>query len=234
MAIPRIVHNEQRGPQPYARSATLRIMNGTTAMEPPYSSTLTNGITNGNGLIPHDDATTPTGVASHFDSSIFRSYLLALLPPVLGTSQEELEGIFDEEFEERVARFAAEGGAALYVVKQREEVEGVFLCSCSSMGVDGIHTSFTDDAVQRYTYHLTSHLIYTPANMTTLALIKRGPTLDPLLPLATQLHILNLFGGDETPYESLHAVVRDGVKPWFDAFVGARGGGKDGVSKMGT
>lgn len=70
--------------------------------------------------------------------------------------------------------------------------------------------------------------------MTSLALIKRGPTLDPLTPLATQLHILNLFGGEETPYESLHAVVSCGVKPWFDAFVGARGTGKDGGdSKMG-
>lgn len=58
--------------------------------------------------------------------------------------------------------------------------------------------------------------------------------MDPLIPLATQLHILNLFGGDETPYESLHAVVSCGVKPWFDAFVGTRGGGKDGDSKMGT
>jgi dynein heavy chain 1 len=39
-------------------------------------------------------------------------------------------------------------------------------------------------------------------------MIKRAPTLDPLTPLATQLHILNLFGGYETPYESLHAVVK--------------------------
>ena len=39
-----------------------------------------------------------------------------------------------------------------------------------------------------------------------------------------QLHILNLFGGMETPYESLHAVVSCGVKPWFDAFVGTRQG----------
>jgi len=58
--------------------------------------------------------------------------------------------------------------------------------------------------------------------------------LDPITPLSTQLHILNLFGGEETPYESLHAVVSCGVKPWFDAFVGARGGGKDGDTKMGT
>jgi len=37
---------------------------------------------------------------------------------------------------------------------------------------------------------------------------ERAPTLDPLTPLATQLHILNLFGGYETPYESLHAVIK--------------------------
>jgi hypothetical protein len=59
------------------------------------------------------------------------------------------------------------------------------------------------------------------------------PTLDPLIPLPLQLHFLIHFGGDETPYESLHAVVSSGVKPWFDAFVGARGSGKGGDSKMG-
>ena len=91
----------------------------------------------------------------------------------------------------------------------------------------------TDDMPPPFSYHLTTHLAYTPSNSTTLALIKRGPTLDPITPLATQLHILNLFGGEETPYESLHAVVSNGVKPWFDAFVGARGQGKDGDNKMG-
>ena len=84
-----------------------------------------------------------------------------------------------------------------------------------------------------FSYVLTTHLAYTPSNSTTLALIKRGPTLDPITPLATQLHLLNLFGSDETPYESLHAVVSNGVKPWFDAFVGTRGQGKDSDNKMG-
>ncbi|EDR00669.1 uncharacterized protein LACBIDRAFT_313060 [Laccaria bicolor S238N-H82] len=52
--------------------------------------------------------------------------------------------------------------------------------------------------------------------------------LDPVLPPSTQLHLLNLFGGDDTPYESLHAVVSYGVKSWFDAFVATRpGAGKD-------
>ncbi|KAG8897185.1 hypothetical protein FRB99_008380, partial [Tulasnella sp. 403] len=66
-----------------------------------------------------------------------------------------------------------------------------------------------------------------------VALIKRTPLLDSLVPLAAQLHVVNLFGGDETPYESLHALVSQAVKPWFDAFVGARGSGKDADGKLG-
>ena len=80
---------------------------------------------------------------------------------------------------------------------------------------------------------MTSSLTYSPSHLTTIALIKRGATLDPLTPLPHQLHLINLFGGDETPYESLHSLVSGAVKPWFDAFVGARGGGKDGDNKMG-
>lgn len=67
----------------------------------------------------------------------------------------------------------------------------------------------------------------------TVAVIKRSSTLNSTSPLATQLHILNLIGGDETPYESLHALVSCAMKPWFEAFVGARGSGKDGDPKMG-
>jgi dynein heavy chain 1 len=63
---------------------------------------------------------------------------------------------------------------------------------------------------------LTLYLTYHPSHVTTLTTIKRGHTLDPLTPLASQLHFLNLFGDDETPYKSLHAVVCCGMKPWFD------------------
>ena len=37
--------------------------------------------------------------------------------------------------------------------------------------------------------------------------MKRAMHLNRLVLLSTQLHPLNLFGGDETPYKSLHAVV---------------------------
>lgn len=98
---------------------------------------------------------------------------------------------------------------------------------------DVVGLRFVDDGVSTFTYKLTTQLAYHPSNATTLALIKRTPTLDPTIPLPSQLHFLNLFGGEETPYESLHAVVSCGVKPWFDAFVGSRGGVKDNDSKMG-
>ncbi|KAF8991378.1 dynein heavy chain, N-terminal region 1-domain-containing protein [Cyathus striatus] len=147
----------------------------------------------------------PPSPAQNFDPEIFRGYLRSLLPPVVGAQPEE----------ERVLRFVNEPGGVVYVVKVRDESE--------------------DDSIPpTYTYHLTPQLMYHPSHATTLALIKRSATLDPTAPLATQLHFLNLFGGDETPYESLHAVVSHGVKPWFDAFVGARGGGKEGDSKMGS
>ncbi|CAE6452047.1 unnamed protein product [Rhizoctonia solani] len=157
----------------------------------------------------------PPAPASSFDPAQFRTYLLALLPPVIGANIDELEAtLFDSEFDEKSTRFAAEGIEAIYIVKTRaSEPE--------------------EDVPPTYTYHLTQQLQYNSSNVTTLALIKRTPTLDTLLPLAPQLHILNLFGGDETPYESLHAVVSQAVKPWFDAFVGARGSGKDGDGKMG-
>ncbi|KAH7874452.1 dynein heavy chain, N-terminal region 1-domain-containing protein [Lentinula edodes] len=165
--------------------------------------------TNGHSETPPAEPTAP-----FFDPEIFRSYLLALLPPVIGARPSDLERIFDTDFDERVSRFSGEGGDVLYVVKAKDEVE--------------------DDSEQTFHYQLTQHLTYHPSHVLTLALIKRGATLDPTTPLATQLHFLNLFGGEETPYESLHAVVSCGVKPWFDAFVGARGGGKDGGdTKMG-
>lgn len=67
-----------------------------------------------------------------------------------------------------------------------------------------------------------------------VTLIKRTPLLDTLVPLASQIQFLTFFGGDETPYESLHSVVSLAVKPWFDAFVGTRTtAGKEGDGKMG-
>jgi len=97
-----------------------------TTAEPLRSPSMA---TNSNGIIPHDNlnGTIVELVSQPFDSSIFRSYLLLLLPPVLGASLEELESIFDDEFEECVSRFAAEGGAVIYAMKVRDEADGEWI-----------------------------------------------------------------------------------------------------------
>ncbi|TBU30761.1 dynein heavy chain [Dichomitus squalens] len=172
----------------------------------------TNGTLNGNGNGDLHDGISEPAIA--FDPSVFRSYLLSLLPPLLAASPEELESIFDEDFHDRVSRFAGEGSGVIYVVKKKEEHE-------------------SEDAPPTYSYKLTQTLTYDPSHVTTLAIIKRGPLLDPTSPLATQLQVMNLFGSDETPYESLHALISSAMKPYFEAFAAARGGGKDGDGKMG-
>ena len=59
------------------------------------------------------------------DSSVFRSYLLALLPVVLAASTEDIEStLFDDEFDERVSKFASEGNSVIYVEKTRIDSEG--------------------------------------------------------------------------------------------------------------
>ncbi|KAL1952384.1 hypothetical protein VTO73DRAFT_1533 [Trametes versicolor] len=186
------------------------ITNGSSRM----NGSALNGKGDTNGDL-HDGISEPAPAKPiSFDPEVFRLFLASLLPPLFGASPEELESIFDEDFHERASRFAPEGGGVIYVVKKKDEQE-------------------SEDAPPSYSYKITPTLTYDPSHVTTLAIIKRGPVLDSTFPMSTQLHILNLFGSDETPYESLHAVISGAMKPYFEAFVGARGGGKDGDSKMG-
>ena len=100
-------------------------------------------------------------------------------------------------------------------------------------------------------------LSYSPRQAATLALIKHSSTLDTSLPLAQQLHFLNMFGPASTTsavaiaggaassgvYEGLHRLVHFGVAPAFEAFVESKGRkegarrradeSKDADSKMG-
>lgn len=94
----------------------------------------------------------------------------------------------------------------------------------------------TDDSLpDTFTYSLTSSLSYSPLQSATLALIKHAPILDSSLPLASQLHFLNLFGpassssgsnalaagasAGSVVYEGLHRLVHYGVAPAFEAYV---------------
>ena len=79
-----------------------------------------------------------------FDTDIFRTYLLALLPPVIGALPSELDSLFDDEFDERVARFAAESGGVVYIVKVKDEVEGLLFYLYLYMDTHGEATPMTE------------------------------------------------------------------------------------------
>lgn len=85
-------------------------------------------LTHTNGL-NGDAAAAVEPSSTSFDPDIFRKYLLALLPPVIGADLTDLHTLFDEEFDERVARFANESGGVIYVVKTKDESDGLCLFS---------------------------------------------------------------------------------------------------------
>lgn len=81
-----------------------------------------NGINGLNGHHSHSDGA--DGPSSTFEPSIFRSYMLALLPALFGCLPDDLVYLFDEHFEDRIGRFASEGNAVIYVSKIKDEAEG--------------------------------------------------------------------------------------------------------------
>lgn len=82
----------------------------------------TNGVNGTNGA--HADGALDAPAPSAFDAAPLRAYLLALLPPLLGAHPDDVEQIFEDEFEERAARFAAEGNGVVYVSKLKHEIDG--------------------------------------------------------------------------------------------------------------
>ncbi|GEM09361.1 cytoplasmic dynein heavy chain 1 [Rhodotorula toruloides] len=173
------------------------------------------------GAEPSSKAT--PGPQDQFDPAAFRKYLGQLLPLLIEAEPADLESLFERsDFSERATRWANDPNAgALYVVKHRDERDA---------------DEQQDDALlDTFTYSLTSSLSYSPLQSATLALIKHVPTLDSSVPLASQLHFLNLFGpassssGSNAPatgastgsvvYAGLHRLVHYGVAPAFEAYV---------------
>jgi len=98
------------------------------AVEPLHSPAI-----NGTSAFASDANTTLNGNGTHpalvLDPTAFKSYLLALVPALLGATLDELEvSLFDPEFEDRVARFSTESGGAIYVSKLKNELEGTIHC----------------------------------------------------------------------------------------------------------
>ena len=118
-------------PQPKTRAVSFRLarqrntrakahgLEETMAAVETLSPPLPNGTTT-----PEPTTNGTHAVLIPLDPLVFRTYLLTLLPPFFGASAEELETIFDSEFEDRVSKFSTEAGGALYIAKLKDDVEG--------------------------------------------------------------------------------------------------------------
>jgi hypothetical protein len=61
-----------------------------------------------------------------------------------------LDSLFDDEFDERVARFAAESGGVVYIVKVKDEVEGLSFYSHLHIDVHAFPTAAFDGPRVRF------------------------------------------------------------------------------------
>ncbi|ORX39193.1 dynein heavy chain, N-terminal region 1-domain-containing protein [Kockovaella imperatae] len=172
------------------------------------------------GVIPQPS----TNGTLSFDTSVFRTYLEALLQPVMSASLDNLSSLFaDPSFDEKALRFATDPACQVVYITKRY--------------IDG-------DASLTYQLHLPPTPAHSTATQSTLALIKSSPTLDSLSPLGSQLHFVLLSSSAapplvqddipsgpstavttpsvSTPYDGLHSLVHWGVAPWFDSYVSSK------------
>lgn len=88
--------------------------------------------------------------------------------------------------------------------------------------------------MERHAYTLSSELSFASTTIASVAFIKRPASLDPRLPLPSQLQVINLpglaslnnssrnQGSQISPYEILHSVVHFALAPCFDAYASSQ------------
>ncbi|KAL8837946.1 MAG: hypothetical protein Q9170_002318 [Blastenia crenularia] len=158
-------------------------------------------------------------------------HLTDLLEITLGASSEDLESndsLFSpprrQDTLHRCARFASESQVALYVQKDIIDVE-----IRGTHNLDAEATS-PPERPSLFTYTLSSEISFSPSTVTTVALLKRPESIDPQVPLATQIQVINLPGlasssssskSQHTPasaFEVLHSVIHLALAPYFNAY----------------
>ncbi|PLB47277.1 hypothetical protein P170DRAFT_466574 [Aspergillus steynii IBT 23096] len=165
---------------------------------------------------------TPTSLV---DSSAVIHYLTEVLQVTLGALKIELEGagslLSKEKYEEtvqRCTRFASESQVALYVQKD-------------IVGSDVTNGADDGEAVAsstQYVYNISTEISSSSTTVASVAFIKRPASIDPTLPISSQIQVMNLpglaslntqapQGGSLSPYEILHLLVHHALSPYFEA-----------------
>ncbi|KAF9922924.1 hypothetical protein FBU30_006961 [Linnemannia zychae] len=160
------------------------------------------------------------------DIDVMKIYLEKLLVLLLGAEQSDLDAsLFSfPDSTERLRRFAIDAQTpALYILKEADSNDG-------------------SNASQVFSYSVSHELTYHSNHVGSIALIKRGPTIDTTRPLQSQVQFINLPGPAATesglalasPYEALHSYIHYAVSPYFNAYVSTKSGSDGGVSSKRT
>ncbi|KAL8769492.1 MAG: hypothetical protein Q9209_004553 [Squamulea sp. 1 TL-2023] len=158
-------------------------------------------------------------------------HLTDLLEVTLGATPEDLEGpdsLFStskkQDTIQRCARFASESQVALYVQKDILFLEDL------ELAVNGAEDVSSSQKHASFKYTLSSEISLSPSTVTSVALLKRPKPIDPHVPLATQIQVINLPGlansdisnktkhGPASAFEVLHSVIHLALAPYFNAY----------------
>ncbi|CAO1601385.1 dynein heavy chain [Xanthoria calcicola] len=156
-------------------------------------------------------------------------HLTDLLEVTLGASSDDLEGpdsLFSmsrkQDTLRRCTRFASESQVALYVQKDVTDVQDIEL---ASNGTEDVSSSKKQPP---FKYTLSSEISLSPTTVASVALLKRPQPINPQIPLATQIQVINLPGlassnfsektsGPASASEVLHSVIHLALAPYFNA-----------------
>ncbi|KAJ6102543.1 hypothetical protein N7486_004970 [Penicillium sp. IBT 16267x] len=171
----------------------------------------------------------PNGVstpdtAALVDSGTVVQYLTDVLQVTLGALKSELESAGSllssaryNDTVQRCTRFASESQVALYVQKDIVAAEET-----------NDETDDSESATQ-YVYTLSSEISSASTTVSSVAFIKRPAPIDPGLPIATQIQVMNLpgiaslsnsqsqQGTSLSPFQIIHLMLHHGLSPYFEA-----------------
>ncbi|KAL2821627.1 dynein heavy chain, cytoplasmic [Aspergillus granulosus] len=158
------------------------------------------------------------------DSETVVQYLVDVLQVTLGALKSELEDTGSllskakySETAQRCLRFASESQVALYVQKDLVASED------ANGAVDG------EEPATQYVYTLSTEISSSSTTLASVAFIKRPTSIDPSLPISSQIQVMNLPGPASlnntqaqqgavlSPFEILHLLVHHGLSPYFEA-----------------
>ena len=91
---------------------------------------------------------------------LYWTYLLALLPSVSCALPSKLDSLFDDEFDEHVARFAAESGVAVavYIVTMKDKAKGLSSYTYLHIDIHGEATQMTEEHQHTRTTSPVTHI----------------------------------------------------------------------------